>query len=209
MTITTGHLPDTRRQLLALGLGLGLAAVIGAPSSALAQAPLPTGGEAPLPGIGGDIRLTDQHGRRFVLSQQAAQPTLLFFGFTQCAQVCPPALGLMKALVERQAARQPPRMLFVTLDPLSDTPAALKAYLAPFDARIVGLSGSPAAVAEVARRYGVGTSLRDGVLDHSARLYLLGPNHEVSRVYGLNATPAQLAKDILAVQSPLMSFNLR
>ena len=115
----------------------------------------------------------------------------------------------MQALVERQKPRQPPRLVFVTLDPLSDTPATLKQYLATFDARIVGLTGSPADVAEVARRYGVSTSMRDGVLDHSARLYLLAPDHQVSRVYRLTVPLAQLAKDILAVQSPLMSFNLR
>jgi len=200
----TGHQADTRRRLLALGLGAALCASC---AQALSQAPV--AGEAPLPGIGGDIRLTDQHGQTFVLSKQAAQPTLLFFGFTQCAQVCPQALSLMQALVERQQPRQPPRMLFVTLDPLSDTPAVLKAYLAHFGVRIVGLSGSPTDVAEVARRYGVSTRTRDGVLDHSARLYLLGPHHEVSRVYGLNVPLAQLAKDILAVQSPTMSFNLR
>jgi protein SCO1/2 len=194
----------TRRQLLALGMGAALSR-----PWALAEAQVPTTGEAPLTGIGGDIRLTDQHGQSFVLSKQPAQPTLLFFGFTQCARVCPQALGLMQALAERQGPRQPPRMVFVTLDPLSDTPAALKAYLAHFDARIVGLTGSPTEVTDVARRYGVRTRTADGVLDHSARLYLLGPHHEISRVHGLNVPLAQLAKDILAVQSPSMSFNLR
>ncbi len=196
-------------------LALGLAAAMCTPW-ATAQVPqvpapmaLPPVSEAPMPGMGGDIRLTDQHGRPFVLHKQAAQATLLFFGFTRCAQVCPQALGLMQALVERQGPRQPPRMVFVTLDPLSDTPAALKQYLAPFDARIVGLTGSPAHVAEVARRYGVGTGMRDGVLDHSARLYLLGPDHQLSRTYRLNVPLAQLAQDILAVQSTVMSFNLR
>jgi protein SCO1/2 len=192
------------RALLALCLSLPLAP---GQQVALAQTSRPDASEAPLPGLGGDIRLTDATGKPFVLSQQPPQATLLFFGFTQCAQACPPSLALMKALAMRMQPRQPPRMVFVTLDPLSDSPAALHQYLAQFDPRIVGLTGSPTQVDALARRYGVSTSTRQGVLDHSARLYLLGPDQRLARVYTLHIPLAQLARDIQAVQSPLLSIS--
>jgi protein SCO1/2 len=189
---------------LLLGLGMGFAtatAQTGTPTSD------PSASESPRPGIGGDMRLTDQWGKPFALSTQAPQASLVFFGFTRCTQVCPPALGLMQALSAHMQARRPPRMIFVTLDPLSDSPTALKQYLGRFDARIIGLTGSPAQVEEVARRYGVSTSTRQGVLEHSARLYLLGPDHHVARVYKLHVPLAQLARDILALQSPMLSLR--
>ncbi len=188
--------------LLGLGLGIGVTTATAQTSS---QTSDPAASEPPRPGIGGDMRLIDQWGKPFALSAQAPQASLVFFGFTRCTQVCPPALGLMQALNAHMQARRPPRMIFVTLDPLSDSPTALQQYLGHVDAHIIGLTGSPAQVEEVARRYGVGTSTRQGVLEHSARLYLLGPDHQVARVYKLNVPIAQLARDILAVQSPIVS----
>jgi len=164
-------------------------------------------GEPPKPGLGGEIRLMDHRGQPFVLSQQAPQATLLFFGFTRCAQVCPPALSLMQSLAMRMQAQKPARMLFVTLDPLNDDPAALSHYLRGFDAQITGLTGSPAQIEEVARRYGVSTGMSDGVLDHSARLYLLGTSHRLQRVYRLQTPAAQLARDIVALQSGRANFE--
>jgi cytochrome oxidase Cu insertion factor (SCO1/SenC/PrrC family) len=180
------------------------AAVLGVAPS-LAQ-PL-AGGDPPLPGLGGDIRLTDHLGQAFVLSQQPPRATLLFFGFTRCAQVCPPALVTMQALSMRMQARQPARMLFVTLDPLNDDPPALAHYLRSFDAPITGLTGTPAQVEEVARRYGVRTSEQNGVLDHSARLYLLGKGHRLQRVYRMQTPVAQLARDMVALQSGHANFD--
>jgi protein SCO1/2 len=165
------------------------------------------GGEPPKPGMGGDIRLMDHRGRPFVLSQQAPQATLLFFGFTRCAQVCPPALSLMQSLTMRMQAQKPARMLWVTLDPLNDDPAALTHYLRGFGDQITGLTGSPAQIEDVARRYGVSTSMSDGVLDHSARLYLLGKDHRLQRVYRLQTPVAQLARDIVALQSGRANFE--
>jgi protein SCO1/2 len=165
------------------------------------------GGEPPKPGMGGDIRLMDHRGQPFVLSQQAPQATLLFFGFTRCAQVCPPALSLMQSLAMRMQAQKPARMLFVTLDPLNDDPAALTHYLRGFGEQFTGLTGSPAQIDDVARRYGVSNGMTDGVLDHSARLYLLGKDHRLQRVYRLQTPVAQLARDIVALQSGRTNFE--
>jgi protein SCO1/2 len=114
---------------------------------------------------------------------------------------------LMQSLAMRMQAQKPARMLFVTLDPLNDDPAALSHYLRGFDAQITGLTGSPAQIEEVARRYGVSTGMSDGVLDHSARLYLLGTSHRLQRVYRLQTPAAQLARDIVALQSGRANFE--
>jgi protein SCO1/2 len=169
--------------------------------SATATAPVAfTAGEAPLPGIGGPLDLTDLHGRAFSLLALQGQPTLVFFGFTQCAQTCPVALAQAKQLLSAFRAGKPPAIVFVTLDPLSDSPPALAAYLGQFDARIIGLTGQPGKIARAAQSYGVATQTGAQGLDHSSRWYLLDGERQVARVYKLSTPVAALAQDIALMQ---------
>jgi len=101
-------------------------------------------------------------------------------------------------------SRAEPTVVFVTLDPLNDTPGALRDYLHAFDDRIVGLTGTPGAIMSAAGRYGVGVERGSTTVDHSARWYLLDPAGRLVRVYGADATAVELASDLdrLAVDSP-------
>jgi protein SCO1/2 len=160
-------------------------------------------GEAPRPGLGGSLELTDHHGQRFSLKQLAGQPALVFFGFSHCTTVCPTALFQARQMLDSFQSRRAPAVLFVSLDPLSDDPASLGKFLAAFDTRIVGLTGPPSQVERAATHYGVAMQGQGERIEHSARWYLLDADAHVARVYD-SATPGRLlAQDLVRAQNAL------
>lgn len=140
---------------------------------------------APLAGaaIGGPFALIDQHGRTVTDRAFAGRYRIMYFGYTFCPDVCPTdaqAIGAGLALLEKSdpalAARVVP--VFVTVDPARDTPAVLGGFVAAFSPRFVGLSGSPDAIARVAKEYAVfyqkGPATTGGYLvNHSRTAYLM------------------------------------
>ena len=110
-----------------------------------------------LPGsvtIGGPFKLTAQDGRLFDSAELKGAPYVLFFGFTQCPDVCPTTLlEMTQHLAALGPAADKLKVVFVTIDPERDTPTLLKDYLSAFDARIIGLTGTLPEIAAVARSY--------------------------------------------------------
>ena len=100
--------------------------------------------------IGGPFQLTDQAGQTVTEKDLKGRPTLIFFGFTHCPDVCPTALfeisEVLKAMGE---AADRVNAYFVSVDPERDTVAAMKDYLSSFDPRLKGLTGDPQAVAKM------------------------------------------------------------
>ncbi len=143
----------------------------------LADRPVATG-PASLP-IGGPFRLTDHRGRAVTEADFRSRPMAVFFGFTQCPDVCPTTLGDMTALIEALGSKADQlHWLFVSVDWERDTPETLAGYLEAFDRRIVGLSGTEAQVAEAARAFRVyyrRVPIEGGgyTMDHSASVFLL------------------------------------
>ena len=143
-----------RRLRLLLWLFVGLATVLAAglwlraEQSALA-APAPVT-------IGAPFTLTASDGHRFSSASMAGTPYVLFFGFTNCPDVCPTTLArlakLRRALPKGDTAFA---ILFVTVDPERDTPAALARYAALFATPIVALTGTPAEIAAVTKSFGI------------------------------------------------------
>jgi len=147
--------------------------------------------------------MPDQEGRLRTLADFQGKVVVVFFGYTQCPDVCPTTL-LDLANVKQQLGAQGDRLqvVFVSVDPARDTPAVLKAYLANFDASFVGLSGSAEQLAAMAKDYKVYYKKVDGstpgsyTMDHSAGDYLYDPQGRL-RLYSRYGTPAeQLASDI-------------
>jgi protein SCO1/2 len=155
---------------------------------------VPRFGESPPPSLGGPIDLVDQAGQAFHLSRLSGRSTLVLFGLTHCGTTCPTLLVTAHQVLA--ASRAEPAVVFVTLDPLNDPPAALRDYLHAFDDRIVGLTGTPGAVMSVAERYGVGVERTSTSVGHSAKWYLLSPAGRLVRVYGSETTAVQLASDL-------------
>lgn len=128
--------------------------------------------------IGGPFSLTDHRGRAVTERDFRGQPVAIFFGFTQCPDICPTTLGEMTSYIEA-LGQDADRMhwLFVSVDAGRDTPPAMAAYLEAFDRRIVGLSGTEAQIAQAAQSFRVyysRVSIDGGyTMDHSASLFLL------------------------------------
>jgi protein SCO1/2 len=104
--------------------------------------------------IGGPFDLTDEDGNRFASASLAGKPFAIFFGFTQCPDVCPTTmLEMANVMQEVGDAARDFKVLFVTIDPERDKPDMLKAYTESFDARIIGLTGTAEEIAAVTRAY--------------------------------------------------------
>jgi protein SCO1 len=106
--------------------------------------------------VGGPFKLTDQNGQALSEQDLKGRPFLVFFGFTNCPDVCPTTLFEVSEILRslgRDADRT--RGLFITVDPERDTPALMKDYLSSFDPHLAGLTGDAAAIAAVAKAYRV------------------------------------------------------
>jgi len=131
--------------------------------------------------IGGPFSLVDQHGRRVTERDYLGRPTLMFFGFTNCPDICPTTLlDLTERLKELGPDADRLNVAFVTVDPQRDTPEQLGLYLSSFDHRITGLSGSPRDIAAIMTEYRVyarKVPLKDGdyTMDHTAAVYMMNP----------------------------------
>jgi len=131
--------------------------------------------------IGGPFSLIDQDGRRFTDAALKGKPTLLYFGYTYCPDICPTSLLLMETAVESLGKNAPNEVniVFITIDPERDTPALLKNFVSNFGPKIVGATGTPDQIASVARAYKVyyqKVPSRDDapyLMDHSSVIYLL------------------------------------
>ncbi|MDH6260773.1 SCO family protein [Bradyrhizobium sp. BR13661] len=130
-------------------------------------------------GVGGAFSLIDQRGNRVTDRDLLGKPALVFFGFTNCPDVCPTTLtemtGLLKELGKEASELN---VLFITVDPQRDTPQQLALYLSSFDPHITGLSGTESDVAAVMAKYHVYARkipLKDGdyTMDHTAAIYMM------------------------------------
>lgn len=141
---------------------------------------------AEAPSVGGPFTLQDASGRAVTEQTFPGQWTLIFFGFTHCPDVCPTTLSKVATILDTLGAQakhlQP---LFVTLDPERDTPEILADYTQHFDARILGLTGTPEQIESMSDAYRVyAQQVPHGdsyTLDHSAVMYLMGPDGELVR----------------------------
>ena len=136
------------------------------------------------PAIGGPFTLTDQNGRTVTSDSLKGKPTLIYFGFTYCPDVCPTSLLLMENAIDQLGldAAKKVNLVFITIDPERDTPQLLKGYVENFGPTFIGLTGTPQQIADVARAYRVYYQKVPGkeggpyLMDHSSIVYLLDRN---------------------------------
>ncbi|AWN48202.1 copper-binding protein [Methylobacterium terrae] len=184
--------------LLVFVLGL---AVLGLAASLMLGRPVTTGTSA----VGGPFTLVNQDGRTVSDRDFAGKPHLVFFGFTHCPDICPTTLQQISDVLAALGPKgRDVKALFVTVDPERDDPKALKEYLSSFDPRIVGLTGSPEAVAATVkayRAYSRKVPLKEGdyTMEHTALVYIMdGRGHFVGSLNLMR--PAQDAADEVARQ---------
>lgn len=136
-----------------------------------------------------DFSLTDHNGQLRTLKDFRGRVVVVFFGYTQCPDVCPTTLTEL-AQVKQALGAQGERLqgLFISLDPERDTPAVMKEYLANFDPSFLALYAQPAALPELARYFKVyykkveGKTPTSYTLDHSAGSYVYDPQGRI-RLY--------------------------
>ena len=128
--------------------------------------------------IGGPFRMTTHDGRVITDKDLRGKPFAIFFGFTQCPDVCPTTMLEVARLLELLGPDADKiRFLFVTVDPERDTADLLKHYLSSFDKRIIGLRGTAEDTAELARAYRVFYSKvptkESYTINHTATMYVM------------------------------------
>lgn len=191
---------------LLLGLAVTLAAALGWQRFAGPAAPV---GNLAGASLGGPFTLVDQDGRTVREADFAGRWRLIYFGYAFCPDVCPTDLALvgrgLKAFEASDAARAARVVpIFITIDPKRDTPAVLKPFVAAFHPRLVGLTGSAAQIAAVTRAYGVyARRMETGdaenyLMDHSAMVYLFGPDGRAIAFLPHQGLTAGAVTDLLA-----------
>jgi protein SCO1/2 len=142
-----------------------------------------------------DFTLTSQNANPISLSDFRGKFILLFFGYTNCPDECPAAMGALK-LVKNQLKDQADKIqvLFVTTDPARDNPQALGNFLNNFDSTFIGLTGTQTELEPVWSDYGV--TVEDNGETHSSRIYLINPEGNIPLIYLSDTSPADITADL-------------
>ncbi len=152
---------------------------------------------------GKDIALTDHQGQPRRLADFKGKAVVVFFGYTQCPDVCPTTLSSMREVLSRlgdDAGRV--QVLFVTLDPARDTAPLLAEYVTAFHPSFIGLHGDEAAIAAVARDFKVfyarqpGTTADSYSIDHSTGSYAFDPQGRLRLLIRYGEAPDNVASDL-------------
>ncbi len=181
--------------MIAIGLTLGWAVSRWMPGDdgALSLAEAPSGGDFVLEAPDGPFRLQDHRGK----------VVLIYFGYTFCPDICPTNLALMAQALNAMTEEELTRVqgAFVSVDPDRDTLNLLAAYADHFHPAIVGMTGEPDDLAEIARRYGAayrkveGESRGGYLVDHSSNTYVIAPDGSLHAILP-HATPPQQILDV-------------
>jgi protein SCO1 len=151
--------------------------------------------------FGRDFKLTDANGRERALADFRGKYLMIFFGYTNCPDVCPTALARAVEVRKKLGAEGTRlQVIFVTVDPERDTPAVLNAYTHAFDAGFLGLRGDLARTREVANEFHVmyekvptGSSY---AMDHTALTYIFDARGRLRLALRHSQTADEFATDI-------------
>jgi cytochrome oxidase Cu insertion factor (SCO1/SenC/PrrC family) len=153
-----------------------------------------------LPGLGGPFTLTDQDGKTRTDQEFRGKLLLVTFGFTGCSSICP----LQMQKVSEALAEIPPDVasrvvpLFISIDPIGDTPQGMRRFLAAYHPSIIGLTGSEAQIDTLLHDYHVhigdrASASETGDIEHSDMQYLMGPDGNFLTLILPNASASDIA----------------
>ncbi len=159
--------------------------------------------------IGGPISMIDTSGASVTEADFKGRPSLVYFGFTYCPDICPATLVTVERALRRLPEdTPPPRTILISVDPERDTPESMKSYISTkvFPDDIVGLTGSAEQVKAAADTFKIGFQRiqesddpSDYTVDHSSILYLMDENWELKTFFTHDATAENIG-DCLAQQ---------
>jgi protein SCO1/2 len=159
--------------------------------------------------VGGPFTLVDSANQPVTDQHYRGKWLLVYFGYTFCPDVCPTTLNnIAQALTALGTHADAVVPLFITVDPKRDTPAAIGDYTKSFDPRIVGLTGSTAQIAAVAKEYHVYYAAQtpadngDYLVDHSSLIYLMDRNGAFVKVLPGSLSGVEMADAIRPFIAP-------
>ncbi len=184
--------------LLALALSLGVVSLMYKPDSMTGSG---------IARVGGPFTMINHRGETVTEKSFAGKFMLVFFGFTYCPDVCPTELQVMTTALNTMGTmtdRITP--VFVSIDPERDTVDVVANYISNFHPRLVGLTGSQAQVASMAKAYRVYYAKvenkerpQDYQMDHSAIIYLMGPDGKFLKHFTYTTDPAAIRDTLVQV----------
>ena len=197
--------PTGKKALIAFGIMISIAvmAVLGVKK---ARAPKPAPGQAwegetqdigDRPAIGGSFELTDQDGKQRTEKDFLGKPTLVYFGYTFCPDICPMALGNISEFLH-EVGHDKFNVVFITIDPDRDTVAQLKNYSQNFDPSIVMLSGSSEKIKDATSAYHVYAAkvkepeMTEYVMDHSSVIYVMDKNGKYIKSFNHQSSASEM-----------------
>lgn len=152
---------------------------------------------------GRELSLTDHNGKPRTLADFKGKAVILFFGYTQCPDICPTTLMASAQAMKLLASdADKVQVLFVTLDPARDTPQVLAKYAPAFNPTFLGLYGNEAATAAAAKEFKVffqkqpGSTPESYTIDHTAASYAIDPQGRLRLYIKHGETPEQIAADV-------------
>ncbi len=152
---------------------------------------------------GKGFALTDHNGKARTLADFRGKAVILFFGYTQCPDVCPTNLSNMREVIDKLGSDgDRVQMLFMTVDPERDTPALMKEYVPSFHPTFLGLYADAAHTAATAKEFKVfyvkqaGSTPTTYTVDHTAGSYVFDPQGKLRLYVKHGDTPERIAEDL-------------
>ena len=175
-----------------------------------AVASLESGTSLPRPKALTDFALVDTQGAAASPASLRTHPTLVFFGFTHCPEVCPTTLALL-ASVQKQVAMPGLKVALISVDPERDTPQQLGKYISSFGGDLIGLTGTPPEISKATKSFGVAAARvnlpgGDYTMDHSATIFALDSDARIVAVFTPPFNASALSRD-LARLAPVLGSS--
>jgi protein SCO1/2 len=165
-----------------------------------AVASLESGTSLPQPRVLADFSLVDTQGAAATPATLRTHPSLVFFGFTHCPDVCPTTLAML-ASVQKQVAIPGLKVALISVDPERDTPQQLGKYISSFGGDLIGLTGAPPEIVKATKSFGVAAARVDlpggeYTMDHSATVFALDSDARIVAVFTPPFNAGALARDV-------------
>jgi protein SCO1 len=170
---------------------------------------LEAGTSLPAPRVLAPFNLLDTQGAAATPASLRGHPTLVFFGFTHCPDVCPTTLALLTS-VQKQVAIPGLKIALISVDPVRDTPEQLGRYISSFGGDLIGLTGAPPEIVNASKSFGVASSRvdlpgGDYTMDHSATVFVLDSDARIVAVFTPPLSAAALTRDLGRLAPALQS----
>jgi protein SCO1/2 len=158
--------------------------------------------------IGGPFTLTDQDGKPFSSDGLKGKYRVVYFGYTFCPDACPTDMAVLGKAMRQLDAKDPAtsakiQPIFISVDPARDTPAVLQQFTAAFYPRLIGLTGTEAQIAQVAKEYAISYRKEPApagatgyLMDHPRVAYLFGPDGKPIEMLPVDANADAVEADL-------------